>query len=789
MQRKHNQVLPRLTALVCALCLCLLSLPAAFAEGESERRVTASTAQTVRQGSGGYCTVAIDSLGTLASLELTVHFDPAAVQVSEGNLYNEATTCKLYDSHVTDGEIRLTYLFDGNGADGAQNLFSFFYSVPADAPVGMTGFDVTVGEALDSSLNAVSVSGTRCSFAVEAYVAPEATYLYDYGAVTTSVRQEFTLRYELADANVVSGSAVLGYDPELFELVSVTRGGLLEGKLTDINTALAGSVYLSFAGTACNGSSDLLSVTFRTRRNRAETADLTMTVKELFRLNGNAVTCPQLTTRVTVAHDPDYAEDAPAMQVHAAYSEDDRLLTARIALDAASHLGAGDFVLRFDPERLVFLRAEQKLEADFFILNDKNAAAGEVKFSVVSTSDIVAAGDVLEVVFSVPHACETLPAIPLTISGKGLSDSLTNPILLNFIGTEAKLIGHTPGTPVTDPGGDYRVTPCTECGTEILREWLCEEALVFAAHSCSFYNNLTLNYYLEASAAARYSKLRLVLEQDVYGRDGGKTVVRTELAGVPAEQDGRQYLKFSFNGIAAAQLGSNIRARLYAEKDGAECHGRLDTYNLKTYAYNRLKASEDAAFRTLMVELLNYCTAAQMYFGIRTDEPVNAELTEDQRALAGGTPAVSGIAGLTELDGAGAEFVGHSVLFNSNVVLKSYFRLDGVEDKSKVTLRVKVTDTGGSETVYSLPFDAFGYDSETGIYSAKLDTLAASQFRSRLELTVMNGEAAISGTYTYSIETYVANRLSGSTDENFRALLVAMMQYSDAARAYLGKGN
>ena len=53
----------------------------------------------------------------------------------------------------------------------------------------------------------------------------------------------------------------------------------------------------------------------------------------------------------------------------------------------------------------------------------------------------------------------------------------------------------------------------------------------------------------------------------------------------------------------------------------------------------------------------------------------------------------------------------------------------------------------------------------------------------------MNGETAISGTYTYSIETYVANRLSGSTDGNFRALLVAMMQYSDAARAYLGKGN
>ncbi len=175
--------------------------------------------------------------------------------------------------------------------------------------------------------------------------------------------------------------------------------------------------------------------------------------------------------------------------------------------------------------------------------------------------------------------------------------------------------------------------------------------------------------------------------------------------------------------------------------------------------------------------------------GVFRHPQVNAELTEAQRALASGTPTVSGIAGLTGLDGAAAEFVGHSVLFNSNVVLKSYFRLDGVEDKSNVTLRVTVTDADGSTTVYTLPFDVFGYDPETGQYNARLDTLAAPQFRSRLELTVMNGGTAISGTYTYSVETYVANRLSGSADGNFRALLVAMMQYSDAARAYLEKGN
>ena len=53
-----------------------------------------------------------------------------------------------------------------------------------------------------------------------------------------------------------------------------------------------------------------------------------------------------------------------------------------------------------------------------------------------------------------------------------------------------------------------------------------------------------------------------------------------------------------------------------------------------------------------------------------------------------------------------------------------------------------------------------------------------------MEVTVMNGEEAISGTVTYSIETYVNSRLNNSTDETFKTLLRDLIKYSDSAKVY-----
>ena len=76
------------------------------------------------------------------------------------------------------------------------------------------------------------------------------------------------------------------------------------------------------------------------------------------------------------------------------------------------------------------------------------------------------------------------------------------------------------------------------------------------------------------------------------------------------------------------------------------------------------------------------------------------------------------------------------------------------------------------------------YTGEALFDIAKYKDIPASELRNLIEVTIVEGEGAISDTITYSIETYVNSRLQNSTNEEFKTLLKELMKYSDSARNY-----
>ena len=66
----------------------------------------------------------------------------------------------------------------------------------------------------------------------------------------------------------------------------------------------------------------------------------------------------------------------------------------------------------------------------------------------------------------------------------------------------------------------------------------------------------------------------------------------------------------------------------------------------------------------------------------------------------------------------------------------------------------------------------------------KYKDIPASELRNLIDVTIVEGDEAISDTLTYSIETYVNSRLQNSTNEVFKTLLKELMKYSDSARNY-----
>ncbi len=436
MKRMRKLFLIGLLTVFSLLCVAFGGTPLT-AKAETQTYVTASTSSTLQQGNTGYCYVYIQSLENISTLNVSAHFDESKVRVD--GTYN-SVSCAVYDSAIHTSDVQYSYIFNNDGQNYQTRLFYFNYTVLSDAEVGESYFDIVVNEAYDATLNVANVSGSRCYFSIEERTETKSCSIYGSSTVNTAIREEFSLSYRVSSYEIASGSFVISYNDEFFEVVGYTLGGLLTNKVVDVNTSLAGSIYLSFVGTEYAYDSNLLTVQFKTVKNVTESSAIKLTVTEFYDLQLNKIFCGGYSTQANVAFDETYTGDSPCVTVVSTYSLTENQTTVTVKLDKDSHLGAGDFVLRFDPEIFTYRTYEKGFAPSFFNVNDKNASEGELKFSIISMSDIVSAETMLTVTFDTPICCFERTA-EFTVSGTGLADSLTNPILLNFVDSTLSLVG------------------------------------------------------------------------------------------------------------------------------------------------------------------------------------------------------------------------------------------------------------------------------------------------------------------------------------------------------------
>lgn len=90
----------------------------------------------------------------------------------------------------------------------------------------------------------------------------------------------------------------------------------------------------------------------------------------------------------------------------------------------------------------------------------------------------------------------------------------------------------------------------------------------------------------------------------------------------------------SSQGINAKYLGDTVYLACYAKlTDGSYVYTKLAPYSPITYATNQLKNSSDMKLKQLVAAMLNYSSAAQLYFNYKVDALSNAMLTEEQKTL------------------------------------------------------------------------------------------------------------------------------------------------------------
>ena len=128
---------------------------------------------------------------------------------------------------------------------------------------------------------------------------------------------------------------------------------------------------------------------------------------------------------------------------------------------------------------------------------------------------------------------------------------------------------------------------------------------------------------------------------------------------------------------------------VYGYRDGELVSGQTkENYSVMSYCLNQLgknasdlglSEAKTEAFKTLLVNLVNYASEAQIYFNYKTDALAFEQLTEEQKALTSADDVLDGLTSVTNTK--------HEIIENPSVQWKAA----SLNLLSKVTLRMKIT--------------------------------------------------------------------------------------------------
>ena len=334
-------------------------------------------------------------------------------------------------------------------------------------------------------------------------------------------------------------------------------------------------------------------------------------------------------------------------------------------------------------------------------------------------------------------------------------------------------------------GHNYVNGTCIYCGdVEVTAP---AETTIKFGYTVSFDSDLKMNYRIKleniAAAIPNYTVegAYLVVEKDQYFADGTTGVDTQTLTG--SVIDSR--LVFTLNDIQSVEMGSELRAVLHIfDTEGNEYYTPVDVISIKAYAQGFLEMlsyETNPEYVTMLIDLLNYGSAAQTYFGRRADVLANAgmdayqqyatkELSEelnDQKTVVATDRTITAV-----------DKISFSVNFNDKTEMNAKLTLaDGytAEDISCV----KVLDAEGN-VVEAL---TEGVVLEDGKVQFTYYGVKSVQMREMYYFVAYVGEEVASDSNGYSVEAYCKGCVDYGT-EAMADMGLKCMYYGDSAYAY-----
>jgi hypothetical protein len=220
------------------------------------------------------------------------------------------------------------------------------------------------------------------------------------------------------------------------------------------------------------------------------------------------------------------------------------------------------------------------------------------------------------------------------------------------------------------------------------------------------------------------------------------------------------------------------------------------------------KSSTSASTKELCVALLNYISAAQVYFhGTATADQVNAQLTADQKALswnnvsmnlAPEVPANKQVAKNEDV----FTGTGKNLLFEEMISMTAIFKIsDSIIDDARSCGTIFWTAEQFAELQGTPSISNYGNGTKTSLsqykntsgqwYSLAPEVAAKdmsdTQYYYMAYVVHSDGSISYSGVMSYTVEQYISNTVSkSSTSESMLNFAQRLYYYERAAKAALG---
>ena len=313
-----------------------------------------------------------------------------------------------------------------------------------------------------------------------------------------------------------------------------------------------------------------------------------------------------------------------------------------------------------------------------------------------------------------------------------------------------------------------------------------EPVKYFVGKTISFTHGLEMVVYVNADALAG-KNVTLEIVKPRYDAEGTiigeETTILTEYA--TAKIYGINTYKFIYCGITAKECATEISMTIYADDEMIAG----TTYSIKEYAMVQLaKSVVPANMKTLLVDLLNYGSAAQTFFDYNTANLANADLTDVEKAYATqDIPEFEAVREIINGEDNLVDAAGLSIILANTIKSKIHFYLN---DCTPDDIYAVIEYVDGNGNKLEKIYDGSEFDNRTkNLYAITFEEYGVLQMEETytVKFYSKSDDAQVGDTLTNNVYSYIAGVMNNAdADPNHIAVVVALLKHSESLKAYFG---